>query len=143
MDTIDTIRGMVCIGAGSLIGAIIGGVSSLDISMQVLIGMMCLDFITGVFDGVMGKSDKTASGGISSKAAFKGIVKKLSIIFLVAAATILAMYLRTESIKTITVDAMIASEGLSLLENLAQLGCPIPSVIKNVLDQLSKEDKNG
>ena len=120
MDTIDTIRGMVCIGAGSLIGAIIGGVSSLDISMQVLIGMMCLDFITGVFDGVMGKSDKTASGGISSKAAFKGIVKKLSIIFLVA-----------------------ASEGLSLLENLAQLGCPIPSVIKNVLDQLSKEDKNG
>ena len=41
------------------------------------------------------------------------------------------------------VNFYIANEGISLLENVANIGIPIPNKIRNALEQLNKDDEEG
>lgn len=75
---------------------------------------------------------------LSSEVGFKGICRKVLIFLLVGIANILdVQVIRTGSIlRTAVIFFYISNEGVSLLENAAHLGLPVPEKIKIVLEQL-------
>jgi toxin secretion/phage lysis holin len=47
------------------------------------------------------------------------------------------------AIRTAVIFFYLSNEGISILENSAHLGLPIPKALKNVLETLSKEDEKS
>lgn len=121
-------------------GAILSFVWGLPPIMWVLLAIMTLDYITGLICGAMGKSPKTEHGGLSSGEAFKGLMKKMLILFVVLLAALLdravAMSAGIEfaAVAGATCLWFIASEGMSVLENAAAMGVPIPKILLQALE---------
>lgn len=127
--------------AGSALAGALGG---WDAALSTLLVLMALDYITGVLvAAVWHKSGKTDSGGVSSAAGFKGLLRK--------AVTLLMVFLGAQMDKTLGIDYVrtavclfyIANEGLSILENTAIMGVPYPAFIRNMLDVLRQKAGEG
>ncbi len=125
---------------GSLASYLFGGFDKLLIA---LIIFMIIDFLSGfILAIVFKKSSKTKNGRVSSEAGIKGLAKKIFILFLVALAEQLDIVLGTNLVRDGAVIAFISMEGVSILENSTLAGLPVPRMIKNALEVLSKgEDK--
>ena len=123
--------------AGGWLGYFLGGCDGL---LYALIVFSVIDYITGVMCAI---NDRT----LSSEVGFKGICRKVLIFLLVGIGHILDMnVIGTGSVlRTAVIFFYISNEGVSLLENAAHLGLPVPQKIKDVLEQLhkrsEKEDK--
>lgn len=127
-----------------ILAAIGGAIASFFTNMPplvwVLIGVMSLDFVTGLICAIMGKSKKTENGYLASHEAFKGLMKKMLIIFVVVLAACLdyavsvGAGLQFEAVMGATCLWFIASEGLSILENVASMGVPVPKILLNLLE---------
>ena len=123
-------------------GAVISFFTGIPVIMWVLIGMMTLDYVTGLMTGMMGVSSKTEGGKLSSRAAFDGLMRKI-MIFLVVILSVL-VDLAVQYGAGVTFNAVtgatclwfIASEGVSVLENAAELGVPIPGILRKALELL-------
>lgn len=121
-------------------GAIVSFFTTMPPLVYILIGVMSIDFITGLICGIMGKSKKTESGYLASHEAFKGLMKKMLIILVVVLAAALDYAVSVSA--GITFEAVtgaaclwfIASEGLSILENVASMGVPVPKIMLNLLE---------
>lgn len=106
----------------------------------VLLAVMSLDYITGILCGLMGKSNKTEHGGISSGAAFRGLLKKVLILIIVLVAALvdhavaLSADIEFAAVTGATCLWFIASESMSILENAAAMGVKIPGVLQRVLE---------
>ena len=113
---------------GSWIGYFLGGCDGLIIE---LICFVTVDYITGLMCAVRDKK-------LSSKAGFKGICRKVLIFTLVGVANIIDIQIiHTGSVlRTSVIFFYLSNEGVSLLENAAHLGLPIPKKLKEVLEQL-------
>ena len=106
-----------------------------DVAMQCLLTLIVLDYITGIIKAYINKD-------LSSSIGFKGIVKKVSVLILVALAVLVDKITgETGAIRTLVIYYFVANEGLSIIENLGQAGLPIPKAIKDALLALKKEDK--
>lgn len=133
------------------VGAIISFFTGIPVIMWVLIGMMTLDYVTGIITGAMGVSNKTEGGKLSSKAAFAGLIKKGVILLVVLLAVLIDLAVANSA--GVTFNAVtgatclwfIASEGVSVLENAAELGVPIPGILRKALEILKtgSEDDQG
>lgn len=104
--------------------------------MQVLVALMVIDFVTGVIKGTKGHK-------LSSAIMNQGIRKKSAFLIGILFALVLdvAMFDKTPTFTTIMTFLAISNEGLSITENLAQLGVPIPSVITKRLQAMKDVDK--
>ena len=132
------------------IAAAVGAVASffcgLPPILWVLIAVMSLDYITGLICGAMGKSPKTEHGGLSSNAAFMGLMKKLLIVVVVALAYLLdhavtlGAGVQFAAVSGATCLWFIASEGVSVLENAAMMGVPIPKILRQALEVMKGKD---
>ena len=126
-------------------GAIVSFFCGLPPIIWVLLAVMTIDYITGIICGLMGRSKKTETGGLSSGAAFKGLLKKALIILVVLLAALLdkAVSLGTgaafEAVAGATCLWFIASEGFSIIENVASMGVPIPGILKQALEIMRKK----
>lgn len=83
---------------------------------------------------------------LSSAVGFKGICRKVLIFILVGIANIIDVHVLGQIgiLRTAVIFFYISNEGLSLVENAAYLGLPIPSQLKAVLEQLhDREEKEG
>ena len=125
---------------GGWIGYFLGGCDGLIVA---LLCFVAVDYITGLMCAV---SDKK----LSSKAGFKGICRKVLIFTLVGVANIIDIQIiHTGSVlRTAVIFFYLSNEGVSLLENAAHLGLPIPKKLKEVLEQLhdkhiKEEDDNN
>lgn len=123
---------------GGWLGWFLGGCDGL---LYALIAFVVIDYITGVMCAI---NDHT----LSSEVGFRGICRKVLIFLLVGIANILDVnVIGTGSVlRTAVIFFYISNEGVSLLENAAHLGLPVPEAIKTVLEQLhdrseDKEDK--
>ena len=122
---------------GGWLGYFLGGCDGL---LYTLLAFTAMDYITGVMCAV---NDHT----LSSEVGFRGICRKVLIFMLVGIANILdADVVGTGSVlRTAVIFFYISNEGVSLLENAAHLGLPVPEKIKAVLEQLhnraEKEEK--
>ena len=122
---------------GGWFGYFLGGCDGL---LYTLLAFTAMDYITGVMCAV---NDKT----LSSEVGFRGICRKVLIFMLVGIANILdADVVGTGSVlRTAVIFFYISNEGVSLLENAAHLGLPVPEKIKMVLEQLhdrAKKEEN-
>lgn len=106
-----------------------------DIALQCLLVFIALDYISGLIKAYCTKT-------LSSKIGFKGILKKVGILAVVALSVSLdRLGGDTGAIRTLVIYYFVANEGLSVLENLAEAGIPIPKSIKKALKNIKKEYK--
>lgn len=122
--------------AGALIGFLYGEISGLFIA---IIALMALDYITGILCGI---STKT----LSSEIGFKGLVKKLMILVIIAVGHLVDAYIigTGSALMTAVILFFAANEGISILENAATLGLPIPKKLKSILEQIkNKSEEDG
>ena len=124
---------------GGWLGYFLGGCDGLIIALTCFV---VVDYVTGLMCAV---SDKR----LSSRAGFKGICRKVLIFTLVGVANIIDIQIiHTGSVlRTAVIFFYLSNEGVSLLENAAHLGLPIPKKLKEVLEQLhdkhnKEEDDN-
>ena len=121
-------------------GAVLGFFCGLPPILIVLVVVMTLDFITGVIVGCTGKSPKTEYGGLSSSTAFVGLLKKVAILIVVALAYLLDYAVSSTSgidfaaVSGATCLWFVASEGISIVENAALMGVPIPDQMRQLLE---------
>ena len=125
---------MVFTAIGGWLGYFLGGCDGLLIALVVF---AVTDYITGLMCAVIDKR-------LSSEVGFKGICRKVLIFILVGIANILdVQVIGTGSIlRTAVIFFYLSNEGVSLLENAAYLGLPIPEKLKEVLEQLHQRGGN-
>ena len=110
-------------------------IDGLDIAILCLIVAIVLDYISGLIKAYNTKT-------LSSNIGFRGILKKVGILIIVMLAVLVDRVTVTNgSIRTLVIYYFVANEGLSILENLAQAGLPIPKSLKNALKVIKKENK--
>ena len=125
---------MAVAAIGGWLGYFLGGMDGLMIA---LIIFMVLDYITGLMCAVIDKK-------LSSAVGFKGICKKVLILMLVGVANVVDIHIvgTGSALRSAVICFYLSNEGLSLLENAAHIGLPIPDKMKDVLAQLhGREDK--
>lgn len=126
---------MVLGAAGSGVIAVLWGGWSQP--MTVLCILMGLDYVSGVVVAlVFRRSPKTESGGMSSEAGLKGLLRKIFLILVVAAAYQLDSAIGTYFLRDAVAFAFIANEALSLVENAGLMGIPIPKALLHGIDLL-------
>ena len=122
---------------GSFIASLFGGWS---MDLQTLLLFMVVDYISGlILAGVFKKSEKTKSGALSSNVGFKGLCKKIGILFCVLIAYRLDISIGTAYIRTAVIIAFIANEAVSIVENVGLMGVPIPPAILKAIDVLKNK----
>lgn len=119
---------LIFAAVGGWLGYFVGGCDGL---LYALIAFVVIDYITGVMCAI---SDHT----LSSQVGFRGICRKVLIFLLVGIANILDIHVLGNGsvLRTAVIFFYISNEGVSLLENAAHLGLPIPEKVKDVLEQL-------
>lgn len=119
---------LVFSAVGGWLGYFLGGYDGL---LYALVVLMAVDYITGVMCAV---SDKK----LSSTVGFKGICRKVLILMLVGIANLLDVQVVGTGavLRTAVIFFYLSNEGVSLLENAAHLGLPIPGKLKEILAQL-------
>lgn len=122
---------------GGWLGYFLGGFDGL---LYALLVFVVLDYLTGVMCAVVDKK-------ISSAVGFKGICRKVIILALVGVGHMLDTHVigNGSILRTAITFFYLSNEGLSLVENAAYLGLPIPAKLKAILEQLhdraEKEEK--
>lgn len=124
-----------------MISALLGGVLGWFLGERnplfyALISFAVLDYISGVMLAVCQKK-------ISSKIGYRGIVKKAMIFILVGLGNVIDNYIigSGSSIRTMLIMFYLSNEGISILENAANIGLPLPKKLKDVLMQIDKIEK--
>lgn len=126
--------------AGGFLSWLFGGWNTV---LAVLLSCLALDYATGlIVAGIFHKSPKTPSGGLESRAGWKGLLRKVGTLLMVAVAHFVDVLLGTVYIRDAVVMAFCVNEMLSLLENFGLMGLPIPKALANAVELLrKKEDK--
>ena len=127
---------LIFAAVGGWLGYFLGGCDGL---LYALLAFVAIDYITGVMCAI---SDKT----LSSEVGFKGICRKVLIFLLVGIGNIIDVQVLGSPgvLRTAVIFFYLTNEGVSLLENAAHLGLPVPDAIKTVLEQLhDRSDGKG
>lgn len=121
-------------GIGGFVAGLYGG---WDVSMWVLVGIMAVDYISGLMVAAMGKSGKSEGGGLDSNIGWKGLARKLITLLLVLVAAMVDRVIGNgAAFRTMACWFYIANEALSVLENTALAGVPYPDALKQALEQM-------
>ena len=127
---------LVFSAVGGWLGYFLGGCDGL---LYTLLAFVVLDYITGIMCAV-------ADHKLSSAVGFKGIFRKILIFALVGVGHLLDVQVlgAVGVLRTAVIFFYLSNEGVSLIENAAHLGLPIPAKLKAVLEQLhDRAEKEG
>lgn len=132
----------ICTGLG-IVGSLIAGLfGSWDTSIRALLIFMAVDYLMGLAcAGIFRKSPKTASGGLQSKAGWKGLCRKVATLALVIVAAQLDAVLQTSYIRDAVCIAFMVNELISMIENVGLMGVNFPEPLKRAIDLLQKKEK--
>lgn len=104
-----------------------------DIALKCLIVVIVIDYLTGVLSAIYNKK-------LNSIIGTKGIVKKVGYLCIVALSTIIDIITgQTGVIRTLVIYFFVANEGISIIENIAEMGVPMPKKLIDALEQLKKK----
>lgn len=134
-DYISTLQ-LIFTAIGGYIGYFLGGFDGL---IYALVIFVVIDYITGLMAAVI---EKKLSSGIG----FRGIFKKVLIFTLVGIGHIIDFHLieKGSAVRTAVIFFYLSNEGLSIMENAAKVGLPIPGKLKTIFTELKREDgKDG
>ena len=127
---IDSIAGAV----GAVLGFMYGEVTGL---FWALIAFMELDYITGVVVAFIEQR-------LSSEVGFRGLAKKFLILVFVAVGHIADTYILggTPAAMSAVMLFYIANEGISIIENAAALGLPVPKKLTSIMEQIRNKSES-
>lgn len=127
---IDSIAGAV----GAVLGFMYGEVTGL---FWALIAFMALDYITGVVVAIIEKR-------LSSEVGFRGLAKKFLILVFVAVGHIADTYILggTPAAMSAVMLFYMANEGISIIENAASLGLPVPKKLTSIMEQIRNKSES-
>ena len=122
-------------GVGGFMGWFLGG---LDGFLYALIMFVAIDYLTGLMVAYVQKK-------ISSEVGFRGICRKVAIFCLVGVGHVLdTQVIQNGSVlRTAVIFFYLSNEGISIMENIAIIGLPVPKKLKDVLEQLRDDEKEG
>ena len=124
---------------GALITSLFGGWSS---GLTTLLIFMGIDYLSGlIVAGVFQSSQKSKSGALESRAGWKGLCRKGMTLLFVLIAYRLDLVIGTNYIRDAVIISFILNEVLSIAENAALMGIPLPSPIKKSLDILKQKEE--
>lgn len=127
---IDSIAGAI----GALLGFLFGEITGLFLA---LLAFMALDYITGIIIAVINRM-------LSSETGFKGLAKKLLILVFVALGHIIDTYILggTPAAMSAVMLFYLANEGISIIENAAALGLPVPRKLREIMEQIKDKGES-
>ena len=116
---------------GAALGYFIGG---LDGALYALIAFVIADYVTGVFAAFIRRE-------LSSEVGAKGILKKVTIFIVIGVGNLADIHLLGDgsALRTATIFFYAANELVSLIENCADIGLPVPQVIRDALAQIKRK----
>ena len=127
---------LVFTAVGGWLGYFLGGCDGL---VYTLLAFVVLDYVTGIMCAIVDKR-------LSSQIGFKGLFKKVLIFALIGVGHLLDVQVlgAVGVLRTAIIFFYLSNEGVSLIENAAHLGLPIPAKLKAVLEQLhDRAEKDG
>jgi toxin secretion/phage lysis holin len=126
---------LVFAAMGGYIGWFLGG---FDGFLYALVAFVVIDYITGVMVAAIEKK-------LSSNIGFKGISRKVLIFMLAGIGHTIDFYIieKGSAVRTAVIFFYLSNEGLSILENAALAGLPIPEKLKEVLLGLKEDGSSG
>lgn len=126
-------------GFGSIMCFIFGPWTT---AFQLLLVFMGIDYVTGILcAAIFHNSPKTNHGGLSSSVGLKGIIRKVLILIMVAIAHLLDTLSGTNFLRDAVIITYICNESISILENMGEIGIPIPKKIKDAIEILRRDDE--
>ena len=129
----------ICGVVGGTAAALLGG---WDSALATLLGFMAVDYVTGLLvAGIFHRSGKTRSGALSSDAGFRGLAKKGVMLLMVLVGAQLDAFLGLRLIRDGVIIGFMTNELLSILENAALMGIPVPEALRQALDLLKRESE--
>lgn len=130
--TENTLKTIIAV-VGGFLSYYLGGVNAL---LTALITLMALDYISGVVAAWFEKK-------LNSSIGFKGIVRKVMMLILVAMAVQIDIVAGTNGVtRSAVICFLLANEGLSILENLTRMDIGIPPIVKNALQALKSKGES-
>lgn len=109
---------------------LLGGI---DIAIQSLLIVIVIDYLTGIASAIYKKE-------LSSKTGFKGIIKKFSYLLVVALSVVIDNLLgQSGLIRSLVIYFFVANDGLSILENMAEMNIKLPQKLIDALEQIKKK----
>ena len=134
MSKIQIIIDSIAVAVGAGLGFMYGEVTGL---FWALIAFMALDYITGVIVAVIEKR-------LSSEVGFRGLAKKFLILVFVAVGHIADTYILggTPAAMSAVMLFYIANEGISIIENAAALGLPVPKKLTSIMEQIKNKSES-
>lgn len=124
---------IVLVVKSGIVEGVLGGWDDL---LSALILFMVVEYLTQILVAILNKKRTNEIG-------FCGIAKKVSIIFLVAIGNVIdVLVIQNGSIiRTAVIFFYLSNEGITIIENVAILGLPIPQRLKDILEQLKDGKK--
>jgi len=125
-----TLSSVIKVVLATVVGTLAALLGGWDRGMQILLIFVVLDVVSGVIRAVVQKQ-------VSSDESFRGGLKKLLIFVVVAIATQVDRFAETNLVRNMAIAYYVASEALSVLENVVASGVSVPPSLKKVLKALS------
>lgn len=126
--TLMTTKGLIAIFGGSL-AFLLGGWDTL---MMVFFFMIICDYITGVLTAFYNKN-------VSSEIGYKGIIKKVLEIIIVALAVMANRLMPEIGLREMVITFFIANEGFSIIENCSKV-VDLPPALTKFFEQIGGND---
>lgn len=141
---LEVLKSLIPVRLEAVWGAIIGVPAAMssyffgewNSALEALLVLMLMDYASGFLAACI-----NPHLALNSQKGFKGIARKIYILFIVALAHFVDTALGTTQVCTLAIFFYIANEGLSVIENAAKAGVPIPKSLKDSLEQLSQQKK--
>ena len=104
-------------------------VGGFDIAIQSLLIVIVIDYLTGIASAIYNKE-------LSSKIGFKGIIKKFCYLLVVALSVVID---QSGLIRSLVIYFFVANDGLSIIENMAEMNVKLPQKLIDALEQIKKK----
>lgn len=111
---------------------ILGG---FDVALKSLIIIVIIDYLTGVGSAYYNKK-------VSSKKGLKGIIKKFCYFLIVALAVVIDNLMgQSGVIRTLVIYFFVANDGISIIENMAEMDVKLPKKLIESLEDLKHKSE--
>ena len=145
MDVLSVLRSWIPTGTETQVGAATGAGGAIvsyflgwNEALEALLVLMVIDYMTGLMAAYICPDLK-----LNSARGLRGICKKIMILMLVVLAHELEKAAGVPAVQSVVTWFFIGNEGLSIIENAAKSGVPIPAKLRNTLEQLQSEKKGA